>query len=116
MEYRVEGSDKAEGLADFLVRYPAEFEQTVTDTLIESGVNINTDPEPPGLFEILDGTVEVSQIRDVEIEDLLGREAVRLDEDVVRSFIAGQAVTVAIRPERLRRMRKASTRSGGEDV
>jgi cell division protease FtsH len=53
VEYRIEGSDKAEGLADFLVRYPAEFEQTVTDTLIESGVNINTDPEPPGLFEIL---------------------------------------------------------------
>ncbi len=53
VEYRIEGSDKAEGLADYLVRYPAEFEQTVTDTLIEAGVNINTDPEPPGLFEIL---------------------------------------------------------------
>ena len=27
VEYRVEGSDKAEGLFDFLVRSPAEFEQ-----------------------------------------------------------------------------------------
>ncbi|MDH3247552.1 MAG: ATP-dependent zinc metalloprotease FtsH, partial [Acidimicrobiia bacterium] len=53
VEYRVEGSEKTDELADFLVRYPAEFEQTVTDTLIEAGVNIDTDPEPPGLFEIL---------------------------------------------------------------
>jgi len=48
----------------------------------------------PGLFEILDGTVEVSRIRDVEIEDLLGRETVRLDEEVVRGFVAGKAVMV----------------------
>ncbi len=53
VEYRVEGTDKAEGLADFLVRYPSEYEQTVTDALIEAGVEIETDPEPPGLFEIL---------------------------------------------------------------
>jgi cell division protease FtsH len=53
VEYRVEGTDKAEGLADFLVRYPAEFEQSVTDALLEAGVTIDTDPEPPGLFEIL---------------------------------------------------------------
>ncbi len=55
VEYRVEGSDKTEGLADFLVRYPAEFEQSVTDALLEAGVTIDTDPEPPGLFEILIG-------------------------------------------------------------
>ena len=53
VEYRIEGTETAEGLADFLVRYPAEYEQTVTDALIEAGVEIETDPEPPGLFEIL---------------------------------------------------------------
>ena len=53
VEYRIEGTETAEGLADFLVRYPAEYEQTVTDALIDAGVEIETDPEPPGLFEIL---------------------------------------------------------------
>jgi len=48
----------------------------------------------PGLFEILSGSVEVSRIRDVEIEDLLGREAVQLDEDVIRGFLAGKTVMV----------------------
>ena len=48
----------------------------------------------PGLYEILSGTVEVSRMRDVEIEDLLGRDPVHLDEAVVRQFIAGKAVMV----------------------
>ncbi len=53
VEYRLEGSDKPEGSNDFLVRYPAEFEQSITTTLIDAGASIETDPEPPGLFEIL---------------------------------------------------------------
>jgi len=48
----------------------------------------------PGLFEILDGSVEVSRIRDVQIEDLLGRDSVHLEEEVVRRFIGDKAVMV----------------------
>ena len=48
----------------------------------------------PGLFEILGGKVEVSRIRDVQIEDLLGREPVRLDQEALQSFLAGRTVMV----------------------
>lgn len=48
----------------------------------------------PGLYEILDGQVEISRIRDIEIEDLLGREPVRLDEEGVAAFLAGRCVMV----------------------
>ncbi len=48
----------------------------------------------PGLYEILEGTVEISRIRDVEIEDLLGRETVQLDEESMRIFLAGKTVMV----------------------
>ena len=48
----------------------------------------------PGLYEILQGKVQVSQIRDVEIEDLLGREPVHLEEEVVNRFVAGKKVMV----------------------
>ena len=48
----------------------------------------------PGLYEILEGSVSVSSIRDVQIEDLLGREQVRLDEREVGSFLAEKTVVV----------------------
>ncbi len=48
----------------------------------------------PGLYEILDGRVEIGRVRDVQIEDLLGREAVKLDEDLIAGFIRGKAVMV----------------------
>lgn len=48
----------------------------------------------PGLYEILQGNVEVSFIRDVQIEDLLGREPVQLDEDDMSRFLAGKTVMV----------------------
>ena len=48
----------------------------------------------PGLYEILQGNVEVSRIRDLLIEDLLGREPVRLDEEDMSRFLAGKTVVV----------------------
>ncbi len=48
----------------------------------------------PGLYEILEGTVEISRIRDVQIEDLLGRETIQLDEESMRDFLAGKTVMV----------------------
>ncbi len=48
----------------------------------------------PGLYEILQGDVEVSRIRDVRIEDLLGREPVNLDEESLQLFLEGKTVMV----------------------
>ncbi|MEO8191439.1 MAG: polysaccharide biosynthesis protein [Acidobacteriota bacterium] len=48
----------------------------------------------PGLYEILQGKVRVTRIRNVEIEDLLGRDRVCLDEDEIGQFVAGKTVIV----------------------
>jgi FlaA1/EpsC-like NDP-sugar epimerase len=48
----------------------------------------------PGLYEILQGRVKLSRIRDVQIEDLLGREPVQLDEESMAAFLAGKVVMV----------------------
>jgi FlaA1/EpsC-like NDP-sugar epimerase len=47
----------------------------------------------PGIFEILSGSA-VAQLRDVDIEDLLRRETVRIDEENVARFIHGARVMV----------------------
>ncbi len=48
----------------------------------------------PGLYEILGGDVAVSRIRDVLIEDLLGRAPVDLDPARLAAFFAGKRVLV----------------------
>ncbi|HEX2201821.1 MAG TPA: nucleoside-diphosphate sugar epimerase/dehydratase, partial [Longimicrobium sp.] len=48
----------------------------------------------PSLQELVDGRARLSQLRNVEIEDLLGREAVRLDLADVEAELAGRVVLV----------------------
>ncbi|HEX8286592.1 MAG TPA: nucleoside-diphosphate sugar epimerase/dehydratase [Pyrinomonadaceae bacterium] len=48
----------------------------------------------PSLNEIAHGRVSVSRIRDVQIEDLLGREPVDLDNKNLHEFLSGKIVLV----------------------
>jgi FlaA1/EpsC-like NDP-sugar epimerase len=48
----------------------------------------------PGLDEIASGRVSVSRIRDVQIEDLLGREPVSLNDENLHEFLSGKTVMV----------------------
>ncbi len=48
----------------------------------------------PGLFELINGKVSVSQLREVSLEDLLGREPVQLDTASIASYIEGRTVLV----------------------
>ncbi|MEL7660041.1 nucleoside-diphosphate sugar epimerase/dehydratase [Acetobacterium wieringae] len=48
----------------------------------------------PGIREMIDGQVSLSKIRDVEIEDLLGRETVNLNIREVVSYLEGKIIMV----------------------
>lgn len=48
----------------------------------------------PSFSEIVDGDVHVSRIRDVEIEDLLGRDAVELENDNLRGLLSRKTILV----------------------
>jgi FlaA1/EpsC-like NDP-sugar epimerase len=48
----------------------------------------------PGIYQIIDGTVGISQVREVQLEDILGREPVRVDLAELSSYIAGRRVLV----------------------
>lgn len=48
----------------------------------------------PGIYELIDGRVSIKKIRDVEIEDLLGRESVQIRDKEVLRFIKGKKVLV----------------------
>lgn len=48
----------------------------------------------PGVDQILDGGISVNLIREVAIEDLLGREPVHLEEEALQRFLRGKRVMV----------------------
>jgi FlaA1/EpsC-like NDP-sugar epimerase len=48
----------------------------------------------PGIYEIVDGRVNLSRIRDVAIEDLLGRDPVSLDLEALDGFLGDRVVLV----------------------
>jgi FlaA1/EpsC-like NDP-sugar epimerase len=48
----------------------------------------------PALSDLISGRASVKEIRDVDIDDLLGRPAVKLDEDEIAKFIRGRVVIV----------------------
>ena len=48
----------------------------------------------PGIYQMIDGTVTVNTIRNVQIEDLLGRDPVKANVDKIREYITGKTVMV----------------------
>lgn len=48
----------------------------------------------PGIYEIIDGKVDIKKIRDIEIEDLLGRDPVRVDLTAMSDYLKDEVVLV----------------------
>lgn len=59
--------------------------------LVALGYRVET---MPSLEDLASGRAKVSQIRAVEVEDLLGREAVALDTTAIRQFVENKVVLV----------------------
>ena len=48
----------------------------------------------PGLYQLANGDVNVSKLRDVEVEDLLGREPIRVDIESILGYVQNKVVLV----------------------
>jgi FlaA1/EpsC-like NDP-sugar epimerase len=48
----------------------------------------------PALTDLVSGRAELSQLRPIQLEDLLGRDAVDLNSDDIRSMLAGKRVLI----------------------
>ncbi len=48
----------------------------------------------PGIYQLVDGTVSLKKTRDVQIEDLLGRDTVKTNMEGIREYISGKTVMV----------------------
>jgi FlaA1/EpsC-like NDP-sugar epimerase len=48
----------------------------------------------PGIYELIDGVVTISSIREVQIEDLLGRDEIKTNMEEISGYITDQVIMV----------------------
>lgn len=48
----------------------------------------------PGIYQLVDGKVSISKLRPIQIEDLLGRDQVQINDDKVSRYIHGKVVMI----------------------
>lgn len=69
----------------------AENKHEILKLCNETGIPTKT---LPGIYQLVNGQVRVSDIHDVQIEDLLGRDSIRLNLSSLRSALGGHTILV----------------------
>ena len=82
------------GIDEIIFAIPSANTQTkkeILDICKESGCKLRT---VPGTYQLINGDVSVSALKEVEIEDLLGREPIEINSEEVLEYVNGRVVLV----------------------
>ena len=82
------------GIDEIIFAIPSANVQTrkeILDICTESGCKLRT---LPGMYQLINGDVSVSKLKEVEIEDLLGREPIQINTEEVLEYVSGKVVMV----------------------
>ena len=82
------------GIDEIIFAIPSANVQTkkeILDICKESGCKLRT---LPGMYQLINGEVSVSKLKEVEIEDLLGREPICINVAEVLDYLSGKTVLV----------------------
>lgn len=82
------------GIDEIIFAIPSASRQErkeILDICKETGCKLRT---IPGTYQLINGEVSVSKLREVEIEDLLGREAIKTNIDEIIGYVSGKVVLV----------------------
>jgi FlaA1/EpsC-like NDP-sugar epimerase len=63
----------------------------IVDICKESGCRLKT---LPGLYQLVNEEVSITKLREVQIEDLLGRESVHVDLQEIMGYVSGKVILV----------------------
>ncbi len=81
-------------IEEVIISIPSASREVIRDIFFqcrELGVRCKT---LPGIYQIIDGTVSVSQIREIGVEDILGREPVKVELKEAAGYIADRAIMI----------------------
>jgi|CXWL01.1.fsa_nt_gi FlaA1/EpsC-like NDP-sugar epimerase len=90
-ELLVESKTRADEAVFAMPSAPGRRLREIVQVLSETHLRFST---VPSVEQMVNGTVRVSQIRPVELEDLLGRETINLQADRIRELVRGKVVMV----------------------
>ncbi len=82
------------GIGEIIFAIPSASNQTKKEILEickETGCKLRT---LPGMYQLINGEISVSKLKDVEIEDLLGREPIKINIDDIIGYVRGKVVMV----------------------
>ncbi|MCR4788106.1 MAG: polysaccharide biosynthesis protein [Lachnospiraceae bacterium] len=79
---------------EIIIAMPSSSRQTISEILEickETNCKLRS---LPGMYQLVNGEVSVAKLRDVEVEDLLGREPIEVDIDSILGYVSGKRVLV----------------------
>lgn len=68
-----------------------QMKKEMLDICKESGCKLRS---LPGMYQLVNGEISVSKLREVEIEDLLGREPIQINTEEILGILSGKVVMV----------------------
>ncbi len=92
--YHIKSAAERYAVKEILITMPSVDNKTIKGIIErcnETGLPIKV---LPGIYQLVDGQVSVSKLRNVEIQDLLGREAVKVNLDEIMGYIENKVVLV----------------------
>ncbi|MBO4980351.1 MAG: polysaccharide biosynthesis protein [Lachnospiraceae bacterium] len=82
------------GIDEIIFAIPSANTKTrkeILDICKESGCKLRT---LPGMYQLINGDVSVSKLKEVEIEDLLGRDPIQINTNEVLEYVSSKVVMV----------------------
>ncbi len=70
---------------------PAREIKEILDVCKETGCELK---RLPGVYQLVNGEVAISKLKEVDVNDLLGREPVKVDLSTIMDYVAGKTVLV----------------------
>lgn len=82
------------GIDEIIIAIPSASRQTMK-ALIEICQETNCKLRTlPGIYQLVNGEVNVSKLRDVDVEDLLGRDPIKVDMDSILNYVKDKVIMV----------------------
>ena len=88
---------RGNGIDEVLIAIPSVRSKDILAIveLVRSTGEVNSIKVLPGIHDIVEGKISLGDIKDIEVEDLLGRAPVQVDYEKIRAFLSDKRILVS---------------------